>query len=225
MLDGIFGEFSLMAFFIFNDSEEFNQTLNEIDNLMANSYFKKYQIIEIIKIYKTSGIRLSELKLNSNFKLDEVDYLILKILQKEQGIKLISTYKMKGILKKEYNIEISQSTIYNKIVRLEKFEIILNHTINFNPKKIGFNGKFIIRIKPIDLSKYSEIALKLEEKKEISDLFRIGEQFGLFAIVRVKTIQDYAGFIKNLYASGEIEDTFTNFVLDERISYTNFELY
>ncbi|MBD3254990.1 MAG: hypothetical protein GF383_07845, partial [Candidatus Lokiarchaeota archaeon] len=32
MLDGIFGEFSLIAQFIFRNSEEFNQTLQKVDN-------------------------------------------------------------------------------------------------------------------------------------------------------------------------------------------------
>ena len=89
-------------------------------------------------------------------------------------------------------------------------------------KVIGFKGKFLVRIKPRDPSKYDEIALKLEKNHNITDLFRIGEQYGLFAIVRVKEIENYAIFIKDLYDSGEIEDTYTNFVLDELQPYTNF---
>ena len=90
---------------------------------------------------------------------------------------------------------------------------------------IGFRGKYLVRIKPKDPSKYNEIALNLEKSSFISDLFRIGEQHGLFAIVRVKNVEDYAEFIKNLYQSDEIEDTFTSFVLDELKTYTNFVIY
>jgi DNA-binding Lrp family transcriptional regulator len=60
--------------------------------------------------------------------------------------------------------------------------------------------------------------------KEITHLYRVGEQFGIFAIVRVKEIKDYAQFIKTLYKTGEIEDTFTNFVLDERLPFTSLEI-
>ena len=56
-------------------------------------------------------------------------------------------------------------------------------------------------------------------------MFRIGEQYGIFTIVRVKEIEDYGNFIKMLYDTEEIEDTFTNFVLDELKAFTNFSIY
>ena len=333
MLDGIIGDFSLFSLFIFKSSEEYFQILNTIDNIMAKSYFKKYQIIETIKVYKTNGIslrkskmsyeeefvdklkdklrkheidesekiiinisekidldqiaqkiqdieynanrfpgliikvensslkimifsngkiiitglknavnqnqiinkiiksikrtgiRLDKKNIEENYEIDNIDYIVLTILRDSQGPKPISTYEIRNILKDQYNIEISQSTIHNRIKKLEKNGVILNYAINFCPKKIGFKGKYLLRIKPKDPSKYNELALKLDMNKNITHLFRIGEQFGLFAIVRVKKIEEYATFIKDLYTSEEIEDTFTNFVLDELIPYNNFVLY
>ncbi|MFX1237941.1 MAG: hypothetical protein ACFFAS_10475 [Promethearchaeota archaeon] len=222
MLDGIFGEFSLIALFVFRGSEEFNKVLAIIDKTMANSYFKKYKISEIIRIYKTNGIKLSEVKITKK-KLDNYDFWLLKILQDNQEMKLLSTYEISKILKSRENIELSQSTVYNRIKALEDSGVILNYCINFNPKKIGIEGKYIVRIKPKDPSKYKELALRLEKNPFITDLFRIGEQYGLFAIVRVLAIQDYGDFIKKLYKE-EIEDTFTNFILDELVNYTNFIL-
>ena len=67
--------------------------------------------------------------------------------------------------------------------------------------------------------------MNLEKKPEITDLFRIGEQYGLFGIVRVNKVEDYGSFIKELYETEDIEDTWTNFVLDELVEYTNFKLY
>ncbi|MBN1803284.1 MAG: Lrp/AsnC family transcriptional regulator [Candidatus Lokiarchaeota archaeon] len=222
LLDGIFGEFSLIALFVFKDSEEFNDILAKIDNIMANSYFKKYKITEVIRVFKTNGIMLSKSTLNK-IDLDETDRLILNSLKKDQGIKLISTHKMSKLLKLKNNVEISQSTIYNRIKRLEESDVILNYSMNFCPRKIGFNGKYIVRVKPKDPSRYKNLALRLEQDSHITDLFRIGEQYGLFAIVRVRAIEDYGNFIKNLYKE-DIEDTFTNFILDELISHTNYVL-
>ena len=226
LLDGIFGEFSLIALLIFRSQEEYYNVLNIIDRIMANSYFKKYHVIDTIKVFKTNGIELSKAKIDPDFKIDELDYLILKILTEEQGNKLISTYEIKNNLKDGYQTESSQPTIYNRIKKLEAAGIILNYCVNFNPRKIGFKGKYIVRIKPKDPSKYNQIALKLEKRKEIIDLFRIGENYGLLAIVRVKEIEDFGGFIKDLYESEDegIEDTFTNFVLDERKPFTNFRI-
>ncbi|MFX0104256.1 MAG: hypothetical protein ACFE75_02040, partial [Candidatus Hodarchaeota archaeon] len=186
MLDGIFGEFSLIALFVFKSLEEYYDGLEKIDNIMADSYFKKYQIIEIIRVFKTNGINLNEAYFDSNFTIDKNDYLILKILQEEQSGKPISTYEIRDTMKNQYNVELSQSTIYNRIKRLEAKGFILNYSINFIPKKIGYEGKFILRVKPKDPSKYNELALKLVKRYFITDLFRIGEQYGLLAIVRVK---------------------------------------
>ncbi|MFX1447633.1 MAG: Lrp/AsnC ligand binding domain-containing protein [Promethearchaeota archaeon] len=233
ILDGILGEYSLFALLIFHSSEEYYQVLSTIDNIMAKSYFKKYHIIETIKVFKTNGIELYDDEIDPYFEIDNIDYVILKILEENQTIKPISTYEIKDIIRDKYKgfllemnkKEISQSTIHNRIKKLEKKNVILNYALNFCPKKIGFNGKYLVRIKPKDPSKYNEIALNLEKSSFITDLFRIGEQHGLFAIVRVKKVEDYAEFIKNLYQSDEIEDTLTSFVLDELKTFTNFVIY
>ena len=221
MLDGIFGEFSLIALFIFKNSEEFNRVLNNLDLIMSNSYFKKYQIIETIKVYKTNGLEFSKINLNPQHKLDEIDYNILNILLEKQGSKLISTYEIKHLLEQD----ISQSTVYNRVKKLEESGVILNYSINFCPNKIDFKGKFIVRIKPRNPSKYDNLALNLVKNPHITDLFRIGEQYGLFAIIRVKNVEDYRIFIRKLYETGEIEDTFTNFILEELKPYTNFIIF
>ncbi len=333
MLDGIIGDFSLFALFIFKSPEEYYQILNTIDKIMAKSYFKKYQIIETIKVFKTNGISLRKSKMtleeelldqlscmikekkdnkNENieielpekidlnriaqnnidieynpekfpglvlkienfpvtilifsngkividglkdvskgnllknniirsiekigikldkkdfdptYEIDNIDYAILSILRDGQGLKPISTYEIRNIFKEQLKTEISQSTIHNRIKKLEIQGAILNYTVNFCPKKIGFKGKYLLRIKPKDPSKYNELALKLDMNKNITDLFRIGEQYGLFAIVRVKKIEEYATFIRDLYSSEEIEDTYTNFVLDELKQYINFSVF
>ncbi|MFX0027726.1 MAG: Lrp/AsnC family transcriptional regulator [Candidatus Hermodarchaeota archaeon] len=225
MLDGIIGEFSLFALFIFKSPQEYYNTLNKIDRIMSKSYFKKYQIIETIKVFKTNGISLDNINgqfIGLSFELDDIDYNILNVLRDGQGLKPISTYEIREFFKERLATELSQSTIHNRIKKLEKNGVILNYAVNFSPSRIGFKGKYLLRIKPKDPSKYNDIALNLEESKNITDLFRIGEQYGLFAIVRVKEIEDYAKFIRNLYSSIEIEDTYTNFVLDELIAYTNF---
>ncbi|MFX0076562.1 MAG: Lrp/AsnC ligand binding domain-containing protein [Candidatus Hermodarchaeota archaeon] len=311
MLDGIIGDYSLFALFIFKSNEEYYEILNRVDDIMAKSYFKKYQIIETIKVFKTNGISLKNAKItfdigttlnlkqiarnspnieynpqrfpglvmkikdplstvlifssgkivitdfdgnlehprlldnvleeilkigihlrkttiNQYFYIDEIDYLILRILQEEQGLRPISTYEIKDLLNNKYlksvksHSTISQSTIHNRIKRLEVQGVILNYTVNFSPKKVGFEGKYFLRIKPKDPSKYNELAFKLVKNKNITDLFRIGEQLGLFAIVRVNNVEDYADFIRELYQSDDIEDTLTTFVLDELITFTNF---
>ena len=225
MLDGIFGEYSLFALFIFKSLKEYYQILDTIDNIMSKSQFKKYHIIETIKVYKTNGIELYNKKDASHIDLNDIDNNILEILQVYQTDKPISTYEIKEILIRDFQENISQSTVHNRIKKLEQADVILNYSINFSPIKVGFEGKYLLRIKPKDPSKYDGLALSLVNNQYIMDLYRIGEEYGLFAIVRVKNIGDYGSFIWNLYKSEEIEDTFTNFVLDEHKPFTNFVLY
>jgi DNA-binding Lrp family transcriptional regulator len=328
MLDGIIGDFSLFALLIFKSSREYYQILNTIDKIMAKSYFKKYQIIDTIKVFKTNGISLRKTRMSlkekliddlenkdpsknnvivelkerldlneiisrnkekmniefnpekfpgllirfesptrsftifengkvvisglkkdskieqiiemifkiiglkpdkkiadTEFEIDDIDFSILHILRDFQGSRPISTYEISKIFKNQFQMEISQSTVHNRIKRLENNGNILNYTVNFSPKKVGFEGKYLLRIKPKNPSKYDELAKRLDSNKYITDLFRIGEQYGLFAIVRVNKIEDYADFMRNLYNSEDIEDTFTNFVLDELISHTNFIIF
>ncbi|MEJ2296755.1 MAG: hypothetical protein P8Y23_18575, partial [Candidatus Lokiarchaeota archaeon] len=83
MLDGIIGDFSLFGLFVFRSPEEYYQILNRIDNIMAESHFKKYQIIETIKVFKTNGISLRETKTTVKEKLYErLDADGLKIEEK-----------------------------------------------------------------------------------------------------------------------------------------------
>jgi DNA-binding Lrp family transcriptional regulator len=201
---------------------DFNNEV-EVENIINRT------LLELNKV----DINMSQKRVYQNISVDEIDFLILKILQDEQGIRPISTYEIKDILNEKYRSrlkslnkdDISQSTIHNRIKILENHDIILNYTVNFCPKKIGFKGKYYLRIKPKNPSKYNELAHKLIKNKDITDLFRIGEQYGLFAIIRVKDIEDYATFIRNLYNTEEIEDTYSNFVLDELIPYTNFSIF
>jgi len=102
ILDGILGEYSLFALFIFHSPEEYYQVLSKIDSIMARSYFKKYRIIETIKVFKTNGIELYDNEIDPDFEIDSIDNVILKILQENQNIKPISTYEIKDIIKDKY---------------------------------------------------------------------------------------------------------------------------
>jgi DNA-binding Lrp family transcriptional regulator len=192
-----------------------------ISGLDSNT--KIEQVIETI--LNIIGLKPEQKIAESEFEIDEIDYTILNVLRDFQGSRPISTYEISRIFKNKFQTEISQSTIHNRIKRLEHNGVILNYAVNFSPKKIGFEGKYLLRIKPKDPSKYNELALRLDKNKNITHLFRIGEQYGLFAIIRVKKIEDYAIFIRDLYNSEDIEDTYSNFVLDELISYTNFLVF
>jgi len=216
MIDGIFGEYSLLVKCIFNNKEEFNNTLQKLDSILSSySNFKKYRIIEAIKIYKVNGINLPDISIEKNIKIDKIDYELLRIL-KDQQLKYQSTHEIAVLLRKN-KYEISQSGVYKKIKSLEENKIILRYVANFYPKSLGYLGKFILMLKPKDPKEYGKFANSiLLNYPEVKEIYRTGEVFALLAIVRVKDIDDYGKLLLNLYRTNKIEDTFTYFVLDEQ---------
>ncbi|NVM45840.1 MAG: Lrp/AsnC family transcriptional regulator [Candidatus Lokiarchaeota archaeon] len=216
MVDGIFGEYSLLVKCIFNNKEEFNQTLQKFDFILSTySRFKKYRIIEAIKIYKINGINLANIPVKKDMKIDEIDYAILQILNNQQ-LKYKTAHDI-TISLRERNLEISQSGVYKRIKSLEDNYVILRHVANFYPKSLNFLGKFILMLKPKDPIEYGKFADNfLQKYPEIKEIYRTGEVFALLAIVRVKKIEDYGNLLLNLYDTDKIEDTYTYFVLDER---------
>lgn len=216
MIDGIFGEYSLITKCVFNTKDEFNEMLRKFDLIISSySKFKKYRIVEAIKIYKINGINLID-KSKINIKFDDIDYEIIRVL-KNQKFKYQSTYDISKKLKNDKNIEISQSAVYKRIKYLEDNNVILRYVIKFYPKLIDYHGKFILMLKPKDPREYEEFASSILQKyREIKEIYRTGEVFALLCIVRVQEIEDYGKLLLDLYKTNKIEDTYSYFILDEQ---------
>ena len=91
---------------------------------------------------------------------------------------------------------------------------------NFIPYT-DFPLKWYLQLIPKTLPKYTEIAEEiLAPRDEIVNLYRTGQEFGLFAVVRTKTKEDYSEFIQKLYKTEQFRDSKTIFVLDERLPST-----
>jgi DNA-binding Lrp family transcriptional regulator len=97
-------------------------------------------------------------------------------------------------------------------------------TIILFPSFIPFTDyplKWYLQLKPKNLTEYTEIAEEiLAPRKEIINLYRTGQEFGLFAVVRTKSKEEYREFIQILYSTEKFQDSHTIFVLDERMSST-----
>ncbi|MHA1452753.1 MAG: Lrp/AsnC ligand binding domain-containing protein [Promethearchaeota archaeon] len=143
--------------------------------------------------------------------------------------------EFRGVLRKiDSIIEKSQFQFYHVINVLNVFKeaghVFSNnleeifHTIklshNFIPHT-DFPLKWYLQLIPKILTEYTEIAEEiLASQKEIINLYRTGQEFGLFAVVRTKSKEEYSRFIQNLYNTGKFRDSHTIFVLDERLSST-----
>lgn len=218
LLDGVAGEFSLIGRFRLIDDEHFGTVLKKVDEAMGKSHFKKYRVVNTIKIFKESGVAFPTERKEPS-KIDEVDMKILEILLNQaEYVKSplpLSTVELSKHLHNS-DVEISQPAVFNRLSRMEKKSIILRHTLKINYFKLGLRSKFITRVKA-NPNLYDGVAHDfLAPMPEIFDLYRTGEEYGLLATVRVRDVSEYNSFLLRLYGSPDILDTYTTLVLEER---------
>ena len=139
MLDGIIGDFSLFALFIFKSPEEYFQTLNTIDKIMATSYFKKYQIIETIKVFKTNGISLR------NSKMSFEEQIVHKLVDKLKEEKIDKSDKIIIKLSEEIDLNQINQKFTDIMYNAERFPGLVIRVENTNATLLIFsNGKIVI---------------------------------------------------------------------------------
>lgn len=220
LLDGIAGEYSLFGRFRMFDDAHFSRVLRLVDESMSKSFFKKYRVVDAIRIYKEAGVPFSfKEEGKSAASLDEVDLKILDVLLHQvefvKSSRLLSTMELSRLLRR-FGMQISQPTVFKRLTRLEERGVILRYTIMLNWSRLGFNVKFIVHMK-VNPNAYDDVARNfLAPMDEITDLYRTGEDYGLLAITRVRDVFEYNAFLLKLYHSKEIIDTYTTLVLEER---------
>ena len=203
-LEGITGEFSLICRFHFPNATEFLDSLDHIYELIGETGFQKYQMIEVIKVHKEQGLRVPELK--KQLKSDELK-LLLAIQKLGETFELPpSTYKIAEKLSD------NQPTIYRKLKKWENENFILGYSIN-TPY---WHTKYIhtyIQVKA-PLGKYNSIITFCLQDKRVINVYRTNQEYSLLIKSRHLNLTDLNNFLKILYQRAEIEDTLTRIVLD-----------
>jgi len=218
LLDGITGEYSLFARLRLKDDEHFSQILKKIDTAMGGSYFKKYRVVNAIKIFKESDVSFGKMAQRIP-ELDGTDRAILNILLKEANQAKspfpASTVEISRLLN-DAGVKISQPAVFNRLSRLQRSRVILRQSIRVDHSKLGKHTKFLVRVKT-NPKVYDVVAEdSLAPMPEISDVYRTGEEYGLLAILRVKGVSEFNSFLVRLYDSSDVIDTYTTLVLEER---------
>ena len=218
ILYGITGEYSLFARFKLYDEIEFNKFLKRIDIMMSTTLFKKYQFIHVIECFKENGIIIKE-KQPFNHRLDKIDRIILQVLKNQQHFvnkpRPMSSMDVSRVLTR-MNLPLSQPAVFRRIQRLKHTEIILKEGVRINYHKLGFQTRFIMKIK-VNPSVYSSMAReKLAPMKEITDLYRTNEDYGLLAFVLVRDVNNYNSFLTQLYNTTKVIDTYSTLVLENQ---------
>lgn len=143
-----------------------------------------------------------------NKVLTRIDKIISKSrFQHYRIIETLKTYKLGG-----FNFS-------EKLNDIKKIK-----TIKLRPESLHLTEypiKFYVQIMPKDLSKYNLIARDiLAPHQNIAELYRTGQEFGILAVVRTESIEGYRSFIESLYQTGDIQDSISTLVIDEKMPVT-----
>lgn len=220
ILDGITGVYSLFGRFRMFDDAHFSRVLRMVDEAISKSFFKKYRVVDAIRIYKEAGVPFTfKEERESPPSLDKVDLKILDVLLHQaeyvKSSRLLSTMELSRLLRR-FGMRISQPTVFKRLTRLEEKGVILRYTMMANWSRLGFNAKFVVRIKVTPNASDDVARNFLAPIDEITDLYRTGEDYGLLAVLRVRDVSAYNSFLIKLYQSKEVIDTYTTLVLEER---------
>ncbi len=208
-LDGVIGDFSLIAKIIAKNQAEFARILEQIDRFMTRSHFHVYRVINTIQCFKESGDVIAE---ETPVNIAPNDEMIL------QKIRLMPQKLNLSELTTQAEVGVAQSTLSKKLERFLKTGLVRKYTVCVDPAFLHLQTKFILRIKPLSLDQYTAIAGTIARGfQEVIDLYRTGEDFGLLAIVRTPDIPAYNAFLRKLYQTVDVEDTHTVLVIEEQM--------
>ena len=216
-VDGIIGNYALIVKFEVRSKQRFAEILSELDKQIAQTSFQSYRIIETIEIFKVGGF-IFDLK-DPLYAINEKKWGILNLLKKNYNLKRWPERIENEFFSDEENGKLSKINLSRELDGFLKDNIIKGFTISFHHPSGSifddFQMKFYMRIKPRNIGSYNDLARKLVYEPKVIDLYRTGEDFGLFAVIRAKNLFEFKNFIYHLYSDFKILDTFTTVVVDE----------
>ncbi len=218
-VDGIIGNYALIVKFEVRSKHRFAEILNELDKQIAQTSFQSYRIIETIEIFKVGGFIFDSK--DSVYAINEKKWGILNLLKKNYNLKRWPERIENEFFSGEEYEKFSKINLSRELDGFLKEKIIKGFTISFHHSSSSmqlfddFQMKFYMRIKPLNIGSYNDLAKKLTHESNVIDLFRTGEDFGLFAVIRAKNLYEFKNFIYHLYSDYKILDTFTTVVVDE----------
>jgi len=136
--------------------------------------------------------------------MDEVDVKILEQLNEN------ARQSYREIARK---LNVSLTTISNRIKKLEDEKIIERYIPLINQEKIGYDLTAVINVK-ISHGKLIEVQEKISKDNHVSGVFDITGDWDSLIIAHFKDRRDLNGFIKGVLALENVEKTNTQIVLN-----------
>lgn len=139
-------------------------------------------------------------------KLDDLDIKILRVLQKNCGVKLSEISKCVGK---------SIPVVRYRVMRLFSSGIIEGCIAILNSKKLGYMYDVVIMVR-VEPGKLSELEAFIKNKKEVLFAYAVTGIYDVCIIAVFKNEKHYLEFIDELHATKCVAET-TSFVIVKKI--------
>jgi DNA-binding Lrp family transcriptional regulator len=203
-LEGITGEFSLICRFHFNDTTEFLDSLDHIYELIGETGFQKYQMLEVIKVHKEAGMPVPQIRETLRPREQEKLLAIRKLVERSEIP--LSTYQLAN------KLEESQPAVYRRLKKWKDDNVILGYSINTSYWQEKYIHTYIHVKAP--LGKYRSIIDFCNKTKHVIQAYRTNQEYSLLLKTRHRNLTSLNNFLKTLYQQVEVEDTLTTIILD-----------
>jgi DNA-binding Lrp family transcriptional regulator len=136
--------------------------------------------------------------------MDELDEKILSILNED------ARKSYREIARK---LDVSLTTVSNRIKRLEDDKVIERYIPLLNQEKMGYDLTAVINVK-ISHGKLLEVQERISKDTHVSGVYDITGEWDSLIIAHFKDRRDLNGFIKGVLSIDNVEKTNTQIVLN-----------
>jgi len=136
--------------------------------------------------------------------MDDLDYKIIEKLNQDAR---------KSYREIARELDVSLTTISNRIKKMENEKIIERYIPLINQEKIGYDLTAVINVK-ISHGKLIEVQEKISKDKHVSNVYDITGDWDSLIIAHFKDRRDLNSFIKNILSMDNVEKTNTQIVLN-----------
>jgi len=136
--------------------------------------------------------------------LDDLDVAILRRLNQD------ARKSFRDIARE---IEVSISTVSNRVKRLESEGIILGYAPLLDEKKLGYDVLAVIGVR-ISKGKLLEVQRKIAREDKVVEVYDVTGEYDSVIIARFRNTKELDAFIKKLVAMENVDRTYTQVVLN-----------
>lgn len=212
-LDGISGEYSLLGLLRFQSPAAFNRFLDDIDRVVAKSGARTYKMLQILTTYKSHGFEIVRAQ-NQVVTLSAKEREILRIITRWNATDNRPYPPSQEMIGQRTNPALTQPAVSRALRQLEKRKVIIGYSIDVDFRRFGTPIKFFVQIKTRPGS-IAHAASVLSSMAEVWDLHRVGDIYSLYATIRTESVDAYNKFLRRLYKSTNIIDTYSQISLEE----------